>query len=143
MPANNSPIFSSRGSLSTNDGTGMAQAVLSAANDYTGAGANNFLVWTATAANGGFLQRVRMKSTGTNVASAIRFFFNNGSTPGTGANNEFYDEFSLPATTTGVNSAIECMFNLALDPGFRLYAGLVTAVAGGWVCTPIGGKYTP
>ena len=80
MPANNSPIFSSKGSLSTNDGTGMSQLITAAANDYTGSGANNFLVWTATAANGGFLQRVRLKSTGTNVASAIRFFLNNGST---------------------------------------------------------------
>jgi hypothetical protein len=29
----------------------------------------------------------------------------------------------------------------AIPAGFRIYFGLGTAVAAGWVCTAIGGKY--
>ena len=39
----------------------VSALLLLAANDFTGIGANNRLVWTADATNGGFIQRIRAK----------------------------------------------------------------------------------
>ena len=140
MAGNQSPIFSRVGAIG---GIG-ATTLTTATGDYTGAGANNVLVFTADATNGGFVQRIRLKAIGTNIASVARFYINNGSTNGTATNNVFYGEISLPAVT-GVNTAatvdIDYPLGIALPPGYRLYAGLGTTVASGWVATVIAGAY--
>lgn len=144
MPANIDPIFTRAPDVSNNSGTGMNQLVTTAANDYTGANANNSLIFTADATNGSFVQRIRFKAGGTNVASVARIFINNGSSNTTAANNVFYGEVTLPATTAIATSAtveIDYPLNFALPAGFRLYFGLGTTVASGWVATVIGGRY--
>jgi hypothetical protein len=145
MPANTDPIFTLSGDVSTNGTTGMGVLVTAAANDYTGIGANNFLIWTADSTNGGVLQRIRAKAGGTNIATVLRLFINNGSTNGTATNNVFFGELSLPATTAIATAATidmeYSMGNLALPAGWRVYGGLGTAVAAGWVFCGIGGKY--
>lgn len=144
MAANTAPIYSRLGSLSNNNGTGMNQLVTAAANDYTGAGANNSLFFTADPTNGSYVAGVGFKAGGTNVASVARIFLNNGLDPTNAANNEFIGEVSLPATTAISTAATIDVFyslNRALDPGFRLYFGLGTAVAAGWVASPLAGKY--
>jgi hypothetical protein len=143
MPANTNPIYSLSGDVSTNAGTGMSQLITAAANDYTGAGANNVLAWTA-GANGGFIRHLRIKAGGTNVATVLRIFINNGASNGTASNNAFYGEVSLPATTASAVAAtpeIEYALNLALPAGWRIYVGLGTAVAAGWVVVGVGGAY--
>jgi hypothetical protein len=144
MPGNIDPIYSRVGDVSNNSGTGMNALVTAAANDYTGAGGNNSLIFTADATNGSFVERIRFKAGGTNVTTVARIFINNGSTPTTAANNVFYGEISLPATTASANSAtvdVDYPLGIALNPGFRLYFGLGTAVAAGWVATAIAGRY--
>jgi len=144
MPANTSPIFSKSGDVSTNGTTGMSQLVLNAANDYTGIDADVTLVFTSDATNGGYVQRLRFKAGGTNVATVARIYINNGSTPGTATNNAFYGEVSLPATTAIATAAtidIDYQMNFAIPAGFRIYFGIATAVAAGWACIAIGGKY--
>ena len=144
MPANDKPIFSKAGDVSNNSGTGMNALITAAANDYTGAGANNSLVFTADATNGGLISRLRFKAGGTNVASVMRVFINNGSINTTATNNVFYGEITLPATTaTAVAATVEIDYPMvfALPAGFRIYVGLGTAVAAGWVCCAVGGEY--
>jgi hypothetical protein len=144
MPGNTYPIFSRAGDVSNNGTTGMNQLITAAANDYTGAGANNSLIFTADATNGGFIQRIRAKAGGTNVASVARFFINNGSVNTTAANNTFHGELSLPATTIIATTAtidLDYPMNFVIPAGFRIYVGLGTAVAAGWVFQPIAGKY--
>lgn len=144
MPGNTDPIYSKIGDVSNNGTTGMNQLITAAANDYTGAGANNSLIFTADSTNGSFVQRIRLKAGGTNVASVARVFINNGSANTTAANNVFYGEISLPATTANATAAtveIDYPLNFALPAGFRIYIGLGTAVAAGWVATVVGGKY--
>lgn len=144
MAANTAPIYSRLGDVSNNSGTGMNQLITAAANDYTGAGANNSLVFTADATNGSYIQRLRFKAGGTNIASVMRIFLNNGSANTSATNNTFYGEISLPATTaiaTAATVELDYPMNFALPPGFRIYVGLGTAVAAGWVVTPIGGEY--
>lgn len=144
MPGNTDMICSRVASLSTNNGTGMGQPVTAAAADYTGAGLNNVLVWTADTVNGGFIQRIRLKAVSTNVASVMRFFINNGAANTIATNNTFFDEVQLPATTASAIAPtvpVDLILNFALEPGFRIYMGLGTAVAGGWVAQPVAGKY--
>ena len=144
MPANVDPIFSRVGSCSNNNGTGMNQLILTAAADYTGISANNSLIFTADATNGSFVQGIRFKSGGTNVASVARIYINNGSVNTTAANNGFLGEVTLPATTaiaTAATSEIWFPINMALDPAFRIYFGLGTTVAAGWVASVVAGRY--
>lgn len=138
MAGNTSPIFSRVGAIS---GGGP---ITLAANTYTGANANDTLVFTADATNGSYVQRLRFKATGTNVATVARIYLNNGLTNLTAVNNEFYGELSLPATTASASqstSDIDYPVNLALPAGWRIYVGLGTAVSGGWFITSIAGNY--
>lgn len=144
MAANTDPIYSRLGDVSSNSATSMATTITTATGDYTGASANHVLVFTADSTNGGFIARLRFKAVGTNVATVARIYLNNGSTNTTAANNSFYGEQSLPATTatnTAATIDVDYPMNFALPPGFRVYVGVATTVAAGWVCTPIAGEY--
>jgi len=144
MPGNADPIYSRRGQVAANGTTGMATSITTATGDYTGASANHVLVFTADSTNGSFVQRLRFKALGTNTASVARIYLNNGSAATTAANNSFYGELSLPATTA-INTAatidIDYPMNVALPAGFRIYVGVATTVAAGWVVTPVAGDY--
>lgn len=103
----------------------------------------NYLVFSASS-NGGYVQRLRFRALGTNVATVARVFINNGSTNATQVNNVLWDEVSLPATTVSETSALatyEVPLNFALPDGYRLYVTLGTGVAAGYSITCIGGKY--
>lgn len=69
---NNDPIYSRRGAIT------RSCILKLAANDYTGVHANNQEVCAVDADNGGFVQRLRFKALGTNVATVARIFLNNG-----------------------------------------------------------------
>src|SRR4051812_17212374 len=56
-------------------------------------------IFVADATNGGRVERVRARALGTNVATVLRIFINNGSTNATAANNTLWAEATLPATT--------------------------------------------
>lgn len=144
MAANTAPIYTLTGDVSSNGSTGMATDLTTATGDYTGVSGNHVLVFTADATNGGYVRRLRFQAKGTNTASVARIYLNNGSTAGTATNNTFYGQISLPATTainTAATVEIDYPMEFALNPGFRIYVGLGTTVAAGWVCTAIGGKY--
>lgn len=142
--ANKTPIYSIGGDNSVDSSTTMAPTFTTAAADYTGATAtHNKLVFTA-GANGSFVQRLRFKAIGTNTASVARIFINNGSSNTTATNNTFYGEVSLPGTTatnTAATVEIDYPMNFALTPNFRIYVGLGTTVAAGWVCFAVAGEY--
>jgi hypothetical protein len=144
MAANIDPIYSKLGDVSSDASTGMAPTFTTGSNTYDGTNANAKLVFTADATNGSYIQRLRFKAIGTNVASVARIFLNNGSTNGTATNNSFYGEVSLPATTaiaTAATVEIDYPLNMALPAGFRVYVLIATTVAAGWVVTPVAGKY--
>jgi hypothetical protein len=101
------------------------------------------LVFTA-GSSGGYVQRMRFRALGTNIATVARVFINNGATTATASNNVLWDEISLAATSISETSALatyEIPLNFALPAGYRLYVTLGTAVAAGYSITCIGGKY--
>lgn len=144
MAVNIDPIYTLTGEVANNGTTGMNQLITAAASDYTGVDADTSLVFTADATNGSYIQRLRFKAGGTNIATVARIYLNNGAAPTSATNNTFYGEVSLPATTaiaTAATADIDYPMNFALPAGFRIYVGLATAVSAGWVVCPIAGNY--
>lgn len=72
MAANTSPIFSIASDFQSGGTFTLA------ANDYTGQNINNNVIFAAGETNGGFIQRLRLKALGTNVATVLRLYVNNG-----------------------------------------------------------------
>ena len=140
MAGNASPIYSRVGAIS------LGSAITAVVTDYTGAGTNNVVAFTADATNGGFIQRIRFKAAGTNAVAVARIYLNNGSANTTATNNTFYGEISLPATTASTTAAtvdVDYPLNIALPPGYRIVIGIsaTTTLASGWVPTVIAGAY--
>jgi len=72
MSGNISPIFSRAGDIQG------GVILTTGANDYSGQNINNAIVFSADPSNGGYIQRLRFKALGTNVATVCRIFINNG-----------------------------------------------------------------
>jgi hypothetical protein len=138
MAINTSPIFSKRGDIQ------WAAAALTAANtakDGTGTVQN---VFTA-GADGAFVQRLVARAIGTNVATVLRVFVNNGGVNTNAGNNALVNEMTLPATTLSEVAAqppYELALNFALPAGYRIFCTLGTAVAAGYGLSVFGGSYT-
>lgn len=130
-------------SWATADGDGGSAGPIKTANTAKdGTGTLN-LIFTA-AANGSTCNRIRAVPVGTNVASVLRVFVNNGSTPTTASNNILWRELTLPATTlTEVAAQTEYVITspIWLPNTYRLYAVIGTTVAAGWRVMAEGGDY--
>ena len=138
MAGNTTPIFSKVGDIQWINGTVTANTTT----DLTAG--TSYLVFTADATNGGYIQKIRFRSLGTNVATVVRVWINNGSTTGSAINNTLYDEMSLASTTASQTSALsiyEIPLNIALPPSYRIYVTIGTAVASGYDAIVVGGKY--
>ena len=72
MSANANPMFTRVGSVQG------GVTLTTAAADYTGQGVLNYLVFQADPGNGSFLQKLRFKALGTNIASVARIYLNQG-----------------------------------------------------------------
>jgi hypothetical protein len=137
MAANTQPIFSIAGDI---EWGATALTTQNTAKDGTG---TVLTVFTANV-DGAFVQRIRFRSAGTNIATVARVFINNGSTNATPANNILYDEITLAATTLSETAALpvyELPLNFALPAGYVLNVTLGTTVAAGYYVSVIGGKY--
>lgn len=138
MAINTTPIFSKKGDIQ------WAAAALNAANtakDGTGTVAT---VFTA-AADGAFVQKLVARPLGTNVATVLRVFINNGASNATPANNVLVAEMTLPITALTEVTALppfEMALNYALPAGYKINCTLGTAVAAGHAVTVFGGSYT-
>lgn len=96
-------------------------------------------------ANGTRVNRIRVVHLGTNVATAMRFFVNNGSTNATPANNCLEAEATIAANTLSQVAAsvyVDVPLNIVLKPGYKLNYVIGTAVAAGHaVSCPDAGDY--
>ena len=126
MPGNNAPIFSKIARAEWVNGLTAANT----AKDGTG---TVDTVFTADLTNGSYAQKIVIRPRGTNVASVLRVFLNNGASNVTAANNPLIAEIGLPATThteVAALAGLELPLNIPIPPGYRLQATLGTAVAG-------------
>lgn len=140
MAINTSPIFSSVGDIEWT-------TVQTAANTtFDGTLGTPAIVFSASV-DGGFVQRVRFRASGSATATVARIFINNGQSTGSLANNVLFDEITLAGTTvsqTAAQPVYELPLNIALPAGYRILTtlGTVQSAGGGWYATAIGGSYT-
>ena len=137
MPGNSIPIFSKIAR------TAWANNVTAANIAKDGTGTVD-TVFTAEATNGSYLQKLIIRPRGTNVASVLRVFLNNGLTNATATNNVLIGEMGLPATTISEVAALaglEVPLNIPIPPGYKINVTLGTAVAAGYAVTAMGGDY--
>ncbi len=119
-------------------------AALNAANTAKDGTGTVSTVFTADATNGGRVEKLKIRALGTNVATVLRIFVNNGSTNATAANNSLYHEATIAATTLSEVAQLadnEIFLNLALPPGYKILCTIGTTVAAGLQVTAVGGKY--
>ena len=93
---------------------------------------------------GNFVQKLIARPLGTNIATVLRVFINNGGVNTTAANNSLIAELTLPATTLSEVAAqpdYVLPLNFALPAGFKINATIGTAVAAGYQVSVIGGQY--
>lgn len=101
-------------------------------------------VFTADATNGSKIENVTLTHLGTNVATVVRFFVNNGATNGTAANNSLVYEVTAAANTlsqTASSVPMTWAANLYLKPGYKLNVTIGTAIAAGIMVFAQGGDY--
>ncbi len=140
MPANTTPIYSKIGDIQW----GSLLLTANTAKDGTG---TVVTIFTADATNGGRVERIKVQAVGTNTATVLRIFINNGSTNATAANNTLFAELTLPATTLSEvasqpdPAAVWVAFPVVLPPGYKLNATIGTTIAAGVILTAIAGKY--
>lgn len=137
MAAGTSPIF-----LATPRISGISTG-LNANTGFDGAGSNVNIVFTA-GANGSKVEQISFVHTGTNVATAVRIFVNNGLTPTTGTNNNLVLEVTMAANTASQVAAsvpVTAYPNIILPAGYRILATIGTAIASGIMVTCQGGDY--
>lgn len=145
MAANTTPIFPHTPNVSwgvalTADGT--------ATKNHDGTAAGAVLLFTA-GADGARVDEIRATPLGTNTASALRIFINNGSDNTTATNNTLHSDTSLPAITISEiagQSTVQVLKPddnkpIYLPAGYKLYACVGTTMAVGWHVTVIGGDY--
>lgn len=137
MAANTSPIFlrtpsvqyvTTGTSANTNlDGTGTVATV-----------------FTADATNGSKIEKVILEALGSNVATVVRLFVNNGNTNATASNNALVYEVAVASNSvsqTAASTRYEVPLDLALPAGYKLNCAIGTAVAAGIMVTAVGGHY--
>ena len=147
MAVNTQPIYTGTPDIQwgSADGNAGAAGPLKTANTAMDGTGTVLTVFTADAVNGGFVRSVRCCAAGTNIATVIRIFINNGSTNATIANNVLVAQMTLNAVTAAAAAATtdqEFPLGFALPLGYKINVTLGTTVAAGWSVSVVGGKYT-
>lgn len=137
MSANTTPIFVKTPRQSfVNTGT-SANTLF----DGTGTVAT---VFTADATNGSKIETVTLQNMGTNIATVVRFFINNGSTNATATNNALVYEATWATNTasqTAASAPVSWPANLYMPAGYKLNVTIGTAVASGIMVSAQGGDF--
>lgn len=95
-------------------------------------------------ADGARVDRLKIKPLGTNVATKVMVYLNNGSSPATATNNSLWAEVPLAATTASTTAALtdaEIVLSIPVPAGYKVMVQLTVAVAAGYSVTLLGGHY--
>jgi hypothetical protein len=137
MPANTAPIFTLLPEILWNNS-------VSAANTTTDLTSGTIYDVFTGGTNGSYVQKIRFRHVGTNVATVVRVWLNNGSVTTTALNNTLFDEITIAANTvsqTAASTNYELPLNFALPPSYRIYVTTGTVLAAGLDVSVIGGDY--
>lgn len=144
MAANTIPIYSLTPNIA------WTAALLKTANTALDGTGTVVTIFTA-GANGSRVERVRARHGGTNVATVLRIFINNGSSNATPANNILYAEKTVAANTLSQTAASALnelpdttdttTFPIILPAGYKLNVTVGTTIATGLYVSAIGSDY--
>lgn len=137
MAANVAPIFPLTPRVSWG---ATALATANTAKDGTG---TVLLVWTA-GTYGSLLDFMRVRAIGTNTATVLRVFINNGADPTVAANNVLFTEKTIDATTLSEVAELAdftISLGMGLPANYRIYVAIGTTVAAGLRVCVVGGDY--
>ena len=137
MPANTAPIFTLLPEILWNNS-------VSAANTTTDLTSGTIYSVFTGGTNGSYVQKIRFRHVGTNVATVVRVWLNNGGVTTTALNNTLFDEITIAANTvsqTAASTNYELPLNFALPPSYRIYVTTGTVLAAGLDVSVIGGDY--
>jgi hypothetical protein len=135
MPANFQPVYPLTPKVAWGD-----LATANTAKDGTG---TVVTVFTA-GANGARVDYLKVRAKGTNVATVLRVFVNNGSDSTDAANNALVLEQTIAATTLSEVAALAdnlVTLDMSLPAGYKLNVTIGTTVADGLAVTAFGGDY--
>lgn len=146
MSANTTPIFP----LTPKIGFGK---VINADTSYEAPTTSGVLVFTA-GVNGSRIDQIRARALGTNAATVLRIFINDGLGPGV-SNFALVYEKSLTASTASASAETGTDIDLlvekspgekhcpieVLPPGYKIYASVGTTVASGYMVSVHGGDF--
>ena len=135
MAANTTPIFPITPKVEWG-------ALTTANNVYDGTGTVVTLFTAGT--NGSKVDYIKARAKGSNVATVVRFFINNGGDTTIATNNSLFMERSLAVTTaiaTAETADWVIPLNVTLPAGYKITAVLGTTVASGWQFSSVGGDY--
>jgi hypothetical protein len=145
MPANTQPIFPLTPKV--------AWATLTAANTAKDGTGTVSTIFTA-GADGSRIDQIKVRPLGTNVATVMRFFINNGNTNATASNNSLIHEVTIAASTvsevvalTDYNVTIPINSSETISPipylpaNYKINVTIGTAVSAGLQVTVHGGDY--
>ena len=137
MAANTLPIYTKEPDIQ------WSPSILKTANTARDGTGTVLTAFTASA-DGAYLQKIRFRAIGTNVATVARVWINNGSDPATAANNILFEELTLPATTASEAAQLtvqDIVLGFPLPAGYKLTVAVGTTVAAGYYVSVLGGKY--
>jgi hypothetical protein len=138
MAQNTSPIFTQTPRL----GFGVIDSN-AFNNTFTMATGGSASLFTA-GASGSYINKIRVKPSGSSAATVLRFFINNGSDTTVSANNTLFAELSMPAITTSATIAqndFEVPFNIAIPSNYSIYGVTATTPLTGFSITTVAGDY--
>ncbi len=136
MSMNQSPIFG----LTPHTSGIQIPVTANTAKDGTGTVATIF----TAGANGSKIERVFLQHMGSNTATVVRFFVNNGATNATATNNYLIHEEALASwsnSETAASTSTIWVSNLILPAGYKLNAVVGTTVASGIMATGEGSDF--
>jgi len=144
MAANTIPIYSKAGQI---EFTPVEIKTANTAMDGTGTVSTIF----TAGADGGRVERIRAKANGTNVATVLRVFINNGGNNEVEANNILYAEKTIAATTVSAVAALltnelpdtvdPTSFPIVLPAGYKINVTIGTTIVSGLQVMAIGSSY--
>jgi hypothetical protein len=136
MPANITPIFPLTPDVTVGNTVSAANTALN--------GTGTVTVLFTAGADGSRIDYVRIKNTGTAVATAFRLFINNGGDTNTATNNSLIAEQAIVAYTlsqTAASTDYVIPLGISIPVAYRLTASVGTVVATPLVVTVVAGDY--
>lgn len=141
MAANTNPIFAG---APNSDISGATLTTANTAKDGTGTVS---IVFTA-GAFGGRVDYLKIRALGTNTATVLRVFLNNGSSTSVATNNKLITEMTIAATTLSEIAALAdnllplgWIDGMVIKAGYRITVAIGTTVAAGLDVSGFGGDF--